>query len=107
MVFMVHGEDKVCDVFAEQLNRAEKLTASAPFSGSVYDLAAGRWIKQTEGVPVVKETAGKRRADSVFARLVAAAERLMQVVRKNEGVSNKDLAKFADQIHSLCDKWDR
>lgn len=107
MVFMVHGEDKVCGVFAEQLNRAEKLTASAPFSGSVYDLAAGRWLKQTEGVPVVKETAGRKRADSVFARLVAAAERLMQVVRKNEGVSNKDLAKFTDQIHSLCDKWDR
>ena len=25
----------------------------------------------------------------------------------NEGGANKDLAKFADQINALCDKWDR
>lgn len=106
-VFMVHGEDKVCGAFAEYLTRGEKIPASAPFSGSVYDLAAGRWILQTEGVPVAKESAARKRTDSVFARLVAAGERLVQVIRKNEGAPNKDLAKFTDQIHSLCDKWDR
>ena len=26
---------------------------------------------------------------------------------KGEGGANKDLAKFTDQINSLCDKWDR
>ena len=26
---------------------------------------------------------------------------------KVEGGANKDLAKFADQINALCDKWDR
>ena len=31
----------------------------------------------------------------------------MQVIRRNEGGTNKDLAKFADQINALCDKWDR
>ena len=39
--------------------------------------------------------------------VLAAGERLMQVIRRNEGGTNKDLAKFADQINSLCDKWDR
>ncbi len=107
MVFMVHGEDKVCELFTEQLNQTEKIPASAPFSGSVYDLAAGRWICRTEGVPVVKGTAGRKRSDSVFARLLAAGERLLAVIRKNEGISNKDLAKFADQVQSLCDRWDR
>ena len=31
----------------------------------------------------------------------------MAVIRRNEGGANKDLARFADQINSLCDKWDR
>ena len=43
----------------------------------------------------------------MFERLVAAGRRLMTVIRHNEGGANKDLAKFADQINSICDKWDR
>ena len=31
----------------------------------------------------------------------------MSVIRKNEGGANKDLEKFAREIQSLCDKWDR
>ncbi len=106
-VFVVHGDDKVCDLFTDILNHQEKLTAAAPFSGSVYDLAEGRWLVQTEGVPVEKKKAAQRRADTIFARLVAAGQRLMQVIQRNEGGANKDLARFADQIQSLCDKWDR
>lgn len=49
----------------------------------------------------------KRVAQDVFDRLVAAGQRLMAVIRKNEGGANKDLGRFADQINSLCDKWDR
>ena len=52
-------------------------------------------------------SAAAKKASGVFARLVAAGERLMQVILHNQGGANKDLAKFADQIHSLCDKWDR
>jgi len=107
MVFAVHGDDAVCDIFVEQLQRELGLNAAAPFSGSVYDLAAGVWVTRTEGVPIVKETESTRKASGVFARLVAAGERLRQVILRNEGGANKDLAKFADQIHALCDKWDR
>ncbi len=46
-------------------------------------------------------------ASSVFDRLVIAGERLVAVIRKCQGMANKDLAKFADQINALCDKWDR
>lgn len=48
-----------------------------------------------------------RKASSVFERLVAAGRRLLIVIQHNEGGANKDLAKFADQINTLCDKWDR
>ena len=42
----------------------------------------------------------------VFARLVAAGQRLLSVIQKCEGRPNKELGKFADQINSLCDKWE-
>ena len=53
------------------------------------------------------QSAPAKKASGVFARLLAAGERLMGVIRRNEGGANKDLAKFADQINALCDKWDR
>lgn len=106
-VFAVHGDDVVCDIFVERLQRELGLSASAPFSGSVFDLVTGTWEKETEGIVVSKETESARKASNVFARLEAAGERLRQVIFRNEGGTNKDLAKFADQIHSLCDKWNR
>lgn len=63
--------------------------------------------------PIPVETAGahgkkkSRLAADVFARLLAAGQRLLAVIRKNEGGANKDLARFADQVNSLCDKWDK
>ncbi|HJA71448.1 MAG TPA: MBL fold metallo-hydrolase [Candidatus Lachnoclostridium stercoravium] len=108
-VFLVHGDDEVCDSFAALLHDGYGFDTAAPFSGSAFDLAAGQWIKVTQGVRIQKEvqSAASRKATGVFARLLAAGERLMLVIRHNEGGANKDLAKFADQINSLCDKWDR
>ena len=31
----------------------------------------------------------------------------MAIIRQNRKLSNKDLAKFADQLNALCDKWMR
>lgn len=81
----------------------------APYSGTEVDLLTNEIVKETVGVVVThaREKAKTRKAAGVFARLVAAGQRLMAVIRHNEGGSNKDLAKFADQINTLCDKWDR
>lgn len=107
MVFAVHGDNVVCDIFTDRLRTELGLNASAPFSGSVYDLAEGRWLKETEGVPLSKLAESAKKVVTVYARLVAAGERLCRVIQRNEGGTNKDLARFADQIHSLCDKWNR
>lgn len=106
-VFLVHGDDEVCNLFEKQLTEQLGYNAQAPFSGSTYDLAAGRWTVSTAGIPVRKAVAASKKASGVYARLLAAGERLLQVIRHNEGGANKDLAKFADQINTLCDKWDR
>lgn len=106
-VFLVHGDDQVCSSFEQLLEKDYGYRVKAPHSGSVYDLSLGRWLDETEGVAVVKAPEISKKPVGVYGRLFAAGERLLQVIRHNEGGANKDLAKFADQINSLCDKWDR
>ena len=107
-VFVNHGDDAACVAFANRICTELKLDADAPYSGTVYDLAENRYIKATTGIPVPKkEYAAGSRKNTVYDRLVAAGQRLLAVIRRNEGGANKDLAKFADQIEALCDKWER
>ena len=54
-----------------------------------------------------KKNGTSKASSNVFARLLAAGQRLLEVIYKCEGLPNKELAKFADQINALCDKWSR
>ena len=78
----------------------------APYSGTKFDLISGTFDYEAAPIPIVASPK-KKAASDVFGRLLAVGERLIGVIKKNEGVSNKDLAKFADQLTALCDKWDR
>lgn len=102
-VFVVHGEDSVCTSFAECLMVEHGIKAYAPYSGTVFNLASGKLEYEAEPIALKKR---EKAATGVYARLLAAGQRLLAIIKKNEGTSNKDLAKFADQITSLCDKWD-
>ena len=107
-VFVVHGEDTVTEEFAETVTETLGCPAFAPFSGGCVDLVENRIV--TEGVKAPKKAAQKparTRAESAFNRLVDAGKYLMSVILKNEGLANKDLAKFESQIRNLADKWDR
>ena len=101
-VFVVHGEDRVCDSFVECLKVEYGQRACAPYSGTEFDLLTGRFLYETEPVPVKKKA---KTPSGVYARLLAAAQRLLALVQKSDGMANKDMAKFADQINSVCDKW--
>lgn len=103
-VFIVHGEDTVCNLFAECLKIEHGQKAYAPYSGTRFDLITDAIEYEAAPVPLKKKTGV---VSDVFARLLAAGQRLITVIHKNEGGANKDLAKFADQINALCDKWDR
>ena len=102
-VFVVHGEDAVCTSFAACLQVEHGIKAYAPYSGTEFNLLSGKLEYEAQPIPIKKKT---KPASGVFARLQAAGQRLLAVIKKNEGGANKDLAKFADQINSLCDKWD-
>lgn len=102
-VFLVHGEDSVCKSFVECLQVEYGIKAYAPYSGTEFNLLTNKLEYEAEPIYIKKKE--KARSD-VFSRLLAAGQRLLSVIKKNEGGANKDLAKFADQINSLCDKWE-
>lgn len=106
-VFIVHGDDEVCDGFAAYLREELGLDAVAPYSGDTFDLVLNQQTAQGSRDLVKKKTKSSKTSSNVFARLLAAGERLLAVIQKNEGTANKDMAKFADQINALCEKWDR
>lgn len=107
-MFIVHGEETTAVEFAEHVRNDVGFDALAPYSGDAYDLLTGEQIAQGSRQLVEKKTQGVYRAKSgAFDRLMIAGERLIAVIKKCQGMANKDLGKFADQINSLCDKWDR
>lgn len=106
-VFVVHGEDHVTDQYAQKITEELGWKAFAPYSGGCVDLLTGEIL--SEGLPIRKEARKpvQRHAKDIYSRLVQAGRRLMLVIEHNEGGANKDLAKFMNEIQSLCDKWDR
>ncbi len=102
-VFIVHGEDSVCTSFANCLHDEYGFKAYAPYSGTEFDLISGQIIKEAAPIPVEKKA---KTVSDVFTRLKAAGARLVAIIAKSEGMTNKDKAKFADQILALCDKWE-
>ena len=114
-VFVNHGDDEVCAGFAKELE-GEGYAAEAPYPGGSYLLAGGavrcldrgNTEKNARREPEPAAAGYKtRRASQAFERLVNMGRRLMVVIEHNRGGANKDLARFASQIASLCDKWDR
>ena len=109
-IFVNHGADEVTDIFAQTVKAVLGFEASAPYSGTSYDLASLEYLAEGNKTKhAAAEVSIKKpgRVSPVFERLMGAGRRLLTVIEHNRGGANKDLAKFADQINSLCDKWDR
>ena len=104
-VFVVHGDDKVTEDFAAHIHDTLGLEAYAPYSGDTFDLLTGEKIKDGSRELAEKKKAGSKASSNVFARLLAAGQRLLEVINQCEGMPNKELARFADQINALCEKW--
>lgn len=106
-VFVVHGEDEVTDEFAATVEEKFGCPAFAPFPGGEVDLIANEILTEGVKIPAKAKKPAQKRADAAFERLVAAGKRLLEIIYKNEGLANKDKAKFESQINNLSDKWDR
>ncbi|MCL2255089.1 MAG: MBL fold metallo-hydrolase, partial [Lachnospiraceae bacterium] len=103
MVFVIHGEDSVSESFAECLINEYDYDAYVPYSGTKFNLLTGTFEYKAAAVPIGPKT---KAVANIFSRLLAAGQRLLSIINKSEGRSNKDLQHFTDQINSLCDKYD-
>ena len=109
-VFVNHGEDTVCQKFADRLRYEYKINAIAPFNGAVYDLLTGECLEEGNKRKIEKaasSSTGKRAANPVYQQLMDAGLRLQKVIDHNEGGANKDLRAFIQELNDLCEKWDR
>jgi len=106
-VFIVHGEHQVCKAFTARLV-GEGFRAVAPKYSSIHDLLTGETIY--EGRDILRRDEMEQpaqRESAVYQRLMLAGTRLIEVITRNRGGTNKDLAKFAEQINALAGKWNR
>ena len=104
-VFVNHGDDQVTDQFAETIRTGLGIPADAPYSGDGYDLLTGQCIARGRIVKATKLSDGRRRANAAFERLIQAGKRLLAVIDASRGLSNKELARFTDQINALCERY--
>ena len=106
-VFVNHGDDEVCDVFAQTINKTFDIDATAPYNGAEYDLVSGECLyvgnRQKKEKKVGAEKGG---VSAVYARLLQAGRRIAAVIEKHRHAANKDIAKLTDQINDLCKKWE-
>ena len=105
-VFVIHGENDICTSFALRLIE-EGYRAAAPKYSAIYDLLANEFVFEGRDVVRRGEPEYARRESPVYQRLMLAGTRLIEIITRNRGGTNKDLAKFADQIDALSNKWDR
>ena len=103
-IFVVHGEASAADSFVKILGE-RGINAYAPYSGTEFDLLEEKFI--TEATPVVIEKRSSDKPSTVYTRLVAVVERLAVLVKKSKGRTNKDLARLADRLTEICDKWEK
>ena len=102
-VFVVHGDEDVAPAFAEELCTLGFRAHAAKFT-ECYDLAANEML--SEGyISERKRTVQKSRADNLYAKLVSAAESLLELAKHCKGRPNKDISAFTGQIISLIERF--
>ena len=104
-VFVVHGDREVAPFFAQTI-QGMGFAAHAPQYTEVYDLIAGKVLEKGYLPERKAKTAAGGKTSSAYERLVAVGEMLMASIKRSKGRDNKSLAKFADQLRQLLEKWE-
>jgi metallo-beta-lactamase family protein len=109
MVFVNHGNDGVCDEFAEKIRKKLDMPSVAPYNGGEYDLLTMRCLEKGNTAKIVKTLSvpkGKA-TTTAYDRLLAAMRRLIAIVERKRHAKSKEIGKLTSQINDLCKKWDK
>ena len=103
-VFVVHGDREVAPYFAKSITQLG-FTAHAPQYTEVYDLIADQ-VEEVGYLPERKVKASFTKSSAAYERLVAVGQMVVEFIRRSKGKDNKTLARYADQLRQLLDKWE-
>ena len=104
-VFVVHGDQEVTELFANDLNQ-RGIPAHAPLYEEVYDLMTNCMLAKGVALEVKRTTGGASAPSAAYVRLQDVSRSLADLISRSRGRSNKDLAKLADQIKLVMEKWE-
>ena len=78
----------------------------APFSGTRFDLATGKFIEITRGVLLSKSAKARMVSDS-YTKLKLTSKKLQEMIEDSTGLPNKDLEKFTKDLEKIMEKYRR
>lgn len=106
-VFVNHGEDSVCDTFADTVMEKLHFAAVAPYSADAYDLLTGECVQKGSAAKIRKKSSGRIQADALYQRLVAAGRELTRLIDAMRGASNQEITRLTEQLQALCQRFKR
>ena len=104
-VFVNHGDEAAADNFVSEL-KALGYDAYAPFSGTEYDLKNDEFITVTQGKRIERKTYEQSsKSNMLYHNLLESTRRLQSAAKDLDGIPNKDMRKFTDQINALIKEF--
>lgn len=103
--FVNHGEDSSAEALAQLLRDKLNTDVYAPYSGAEFDIAENVITVDAKPVPIPKKKHSTANLSENYSRLLAASDRLAELVRVSSGRTNADMKKLADALNALCDDW--
>lgn len=102
-IFVNHGDNEVCDEFAQTVNEELGINAFAPYSGTEYDLLKGEVVKLTEGIAIVKTPIeGFSGHENEFLhKFISACEALLKLAKASIGRPNRDLRHWTADVDRI------
>ena len=104
-VFVVHGDREVAPFFAQTI-QGMGFEAHAPQYTEVYDLIENKQLAPGYLPERKVKAVGGAKTSSAYERLMAVGQMVMESIKRSKGRDNKSLAKFADQLRLLLEKWE-
>ena len=104
-VFVTHGEEEVALLF-EGLLKEKGYTTAVPYSGDAWSLS--RNAQTDSGTRALVKDKPKKQKKQVKSdsALNQALDRLTQLVKRSQGLSNKLKEKLTRQINELSKRWE-
>ena len=122
--------------YANRLRNEFGLDATSPYSGSVYDLVANKYLIEAKAVPLAEHVREKipqeegaetrppklhpekklhgepqphweSKQGSAYQQLLVALERLVDIIRSSKGRSNRELRSVTNQLNAISDEMER